>query len=39
MTLKKFRRLLEFEKKIWAPPGGQTGSVPGYMTIYAESYP
>ena len=29
---------IEFEKKL-APPGGQTGSVRGHVTIYAESYP
>ena len=29
---------IEFEKKL-APPGGQTGSVRGHVTICAESYP
>jgi len=29
---------IEFEKKL-APPGGQTGSVRGHVTIYAEIYP
>ena len=30
---------IEFEKKILAPPGGQTGSVRGQVTTCTESYP
>ena len=30
---------IEFEKKIWAPPSGQTGNDTGQVTICSESYP